>query len=311
MSDLILHQYPESPFSEKIRSLLGYKGLAYRSVTIPVIMPKPDLMPLTGGYRRTPVMQMGADVYCDSALICQVIDRIAPDKSIYPAASLAMSIAAAQWMDSVFFPICVSMAFQPAALATNPLFQDEAAAAAFMADRAKLAEGGRGLLMDLAQAKPQFLAMMENLDRQLQERDFLFGEQPTIADFSAYHQCWFVHQIEAIRDVFAPFSHVLRWFDSMRNFGHGRPTEMQGSEALNIARDAEPATLSATSTTEHDQLAIGDQVEVVPTDYGLQPVRGSLLMSSLDELVIHRQDPQLGALAVHFPRLGFQISKLD
>ncbi|NQV66525.1 MAG: glutathione S-transferase N-terminal domain-containing protein, partial [SAR86 cluster bacterium] len=61
MSDLILHHYPESPFSEKIRLLLGYKQASYQAVAIPVIQPKPDLMALTGGYRKTPVLQIGAD----------------------------------------------------------------------------------------------------------------------------------------------------------------------------------------------------------------------------------------------------------
>jgi len=62
MSEVILHHYPMSPYAEKTRRALGIKKLAWRSVTIPVIMPKPDLMPLTGGYRKTPVMQIGADI---------------------------------------------------------------------------------------------------------------------------------------------------------------------------------------------------------------------------------------------------------
>ena len=65
MSEIILHHYPLSPFAEKTRVALGIKGLAWRSVIIPQIMPKPELMPLTGGYRKTPVMQIGADIYCD------------------------------------------------------------------------------------------------------------------------------------------------------------------------------------------------------------------------------------------------------
>ena len=56
MPDLILHHYPSSPFSEKIRLALGYKKLAWKSVTIPPIMPKPDVLALTGGYRKTPIL---------------------------------------------------------------------------------------------------------------------------------------------------------------------------------------------------------------------------------------------------------------
>jgi hypothetical protein len=50
MPDLILHHYPTSPFSEKIRLIFGYKKLAWKSVIIPRMMPKPDLVALTGGY---------------------------------------------------------------------------------------------------------------------------------------------------------------------------------------------------------------------------------------------------------------------
>ena len=41
--------------------MLGFKGLAWKSVEQPPILPKPDLTPLTGGYRRIPVLQEGAD----------------------------------------------------------------------------------------------------------------------------------------------------------------------------------------------------------------------------------------------------------
>ena len=71
MSDLILHHYPMSPFSEKVRLILGHKQLAWKSVLIPSVMPKPDVVALTGGYRRTPFLQIGADIYCDTALIAR------------------------------------------------------------------------------------------------------------------------------------------------------------------------------------------------------------------------------------------------
>ena len=70
---LILHHFNASPFSEKIRLVMGLKGLNWVSVVIPSIMPKPDLTPLTGGYRRTPVLQIGADIYCDTQLILREI----------------------------------------------------------------------------------------------------------------------------------------------------------------------------------------------------------------------------------------------
>ena len=84
MTELILHHYPASPFAHKARCVLGFKQLAWRSVTVPSVMPKPDVVALTGGYRRTPVLQIGADIYCDTALICDVLEHLRPEPTLYP-----------------------------------------------------------------------------------------------------------------------------------------------------------------------------------------------------------------------------------
>ena len=71
---LVLHHFDQSPFSEKNRVILGFKLLAWKSVRISRVMPRPDLMPLTGGYRRTPTMQIGADIYCDTQIIIRELE---------------------------------------------------------------------------------------------------------------------------------------------------------------------------------------------------------------------------------------------
>jgi len=86
MSELILHHYPQSPFAEKARLLLGFKGLSWRSVLISPVMPKPDLIALTGGYRKTPVLQIGADIYCDTALIAHRLEQEKPGRRCFPKA---------------------------------------------------------------------------------------------------------------------------------------------------------------------------------------------------------------------------------
>ena len=84
MSELILHHYDMSPYAEKIRLALGLKGLPWRSVQTPMVLPKPDHIELTGGYRRVPVLQIGADIYCDTHLITRVLDRIQPEPPLSP-----------------------------------------------------------------------------------------------------------------------------------------------------------------------------------------------------------------------------------
>src|SRR5438552_446502 len=81
---IILHHFDESPFSEKVRIVFGLKNIAWTSVRISRIMPRPDLMPMTGGYRRTPVMQIGADIYCDSQCILRELERRFPEPTLFP-----------------------------------------------------------------------------------------------------------------------------------------------------------------------------------------------------------------------------------
>ena len=123
MSDLILHHYPSSPFAEKIRLVLGYKNLAWKSVVIPQIMPKPDVQALTGGYRKTPILQIGADIYCDTSLICDVLEHLAPTPSLYPEPGKGLARTLAQWADSTLFwaawPTTSGPRARPTCLATH------------------------------------------------------------------------------------------------------------------------------------------------------------------------------------------------
>ncbi len=108
MTTPILHHYDTSPFSEKVRLLFGLKGLAWSSVIIPVIMPKPDFTPLTGGYRRTPALQIGADVYCDTQVILAELERRYPDT---PAVRGGLDWALNLWADRLFFQTTVPVIF--------------------------------------------------------------------------------------------------------------------------------------------------------------------------------------------------------
>lgn len=310
MPDMILHHYPESPFSEKIRLLMAYKRVPYHSVIIPIIMPKTDLMPLTGGYRKTPVLQIGADIYCDTELIARVIDFMSPIPAVFDEGSGSATFA--QWTDQTLFKIAVAVAFQPKALANNPIFSDQEAAKAFAADRAELTKGSNELRMPLAIAHAHFLAHLKRLDNQLTDgRACLFGEDPLIADFSTYHCLWFIHNNEVLRDVFEPFRHLMKWFHRMAAIGPGEPHDMSSQEALAIARESEAEPADKIGGLDPDGLALGDYVSVMPIDYGRNPVEGQLVVSSVEEIAVKREDDLVGEVIVHFPRMGFEVRKLD
>src|SRR6478736_3141665 len=108
--EIILHNYPNSPFSEKVRVAFGIKQLSWRSVVQPVIMPKPDLIPLTGGYRKIPVMQIGADVFCDSQIILRELERRFPEPSIAPHGK-GLPFGLGFWADRQIFQAAVAIIF--------------------------------------------------------------------------------------------------------------------------------------------------------------------------------------------------------
>ncbi len=307
MTDLVLHQYARSPFSEKVRLVLGFKHLAWRAVEIPIVMPKPDVVALTGGYRRTPVLQIGADIYCDSALIVRVLDGLKPQPELYPPV-YPLADALAQWADSQLFWTMIPVAMQPAGLAQNFAGTPPEAMKAFGADRAAMTAGMRR--QTLADASVQLQTWLGRCDNRLaDERPFLLGEQPCIADFSLAHNVWFVWRLPALAQVLAPHRHLLAWFERMRAFGHGeRGGDIDSAQAIEIARSAEPAPAEVDPSLGFER---GEPVTVAAIDYGTDPVAGTLAGLSRDEVAIARDDERAGRVVVHFPRIGFQIRRQE
>ena len=175
MSALILHHYPSSPFAQKIRSVLGFKQLAWKSVIIPSISPNPDLVALTGGYRKTPVLQVGADIYCDTALICDVLEHIQPEPVLYPPHLKGVSRVFAQWADSTLF--WASMAYNLQPKGAEMLFASlpPAAAQAFAEDRKAMSAG-------MVRQRPQdataaYRSYLRRIAHMVEEHDFLFGTE--------------------------------------------------------------------------------------------------------------------------------------
>tara|TARA_S200000501_G_C20791124_1_gene729578 strand:+ start:325 stop:1173 length:849 start_codon:yes stop_codon:yes gene_type:complete len=277
-------------------------------VEIPVIMPKPDLMALTGGYRKTPVLQIGADIFCDTAAICRIIDHLFSDNSIYPESEDALLTAAAHWTDTFLFKLAVAVAFQPKAVANSELFSDQEAAAAFMADRAALSEGSNELSLDLRIAQSHWSLYMRRLDNQLKAAHFIGGDQPNIVDFSTYHCCWFVYNNDSLKSELDQFKALAEWMVRMASFGQGNSEFMTGEDAVGVAKDSVIAPGSGDTYLAEGEPAPGDTVDIMPIDYGFQPTRGELMGSSIDEFVLKRVDERAGEVAVHFPRIGFQIN---
>lgn len=309
MSELILHHYDASPFAEKARLMLGFKQLSWRSVEIPRIMPKPDLTALTGGYRKTPVLQVGADIYCDTALIARRLEAEKATPSLFPEGQEFVAASFAQWADAVVFQHAVTLVFQPESIAVRMGKLPPAAQQAFVADRAALFAGGSASRLPAAQAKLQWPVLMARLQQQLarEEGDFLCGE-PSIADFAMAHSLWFLKGTHVTAPLVDDYPEVAAWLGRVLGFGHGAHSPLSSDEAIAIAREAQPAPLPDEDFSQALGFQVGQQVSVAATDYGVDPVQGELLCVSAEAIILRRQDERAGTLHVHFPRLGFALS---
>jgi glutathione S-transferase len=308
MSELILHHYPTSPFAEKARLLLGFKGLSWRSVTISPVMPKPDLTALTGGYRKTPVLQIGADIYCDTAMIARRLEQEKALPAFFPEGQEMIAASFAAWADSVVFQHAVSLVFQPESIAVRFGNMPPEAIKAFIADRAGLFSGGSATRLSAEQARHQWPTIMARLEQQLQreEGDYLFGE-PSIADFAMAHPLWFLKATPVTSPLVDNYPAVSAWLARVLGFGHGAPSDMTSEEALNVARDATPAALPDEAFEDPNGFKVGQQVVIAATDYGVDPVAGKLMFAGSEELIVRREDERSGVVHVHVPRFGFRI----
>jgi glutathione S-transferase len=308
MSELILHHYPTSLFAEKARLLLGFKGLSWRSVKISPVMPKPDLTALTGGYRKTPVLQVGADVYCDTALIARRLEQEKALPAFFPEGQEMIASTFAAWADSVVFQHAVSLVFQPESIAVRFATLPPEAIKAFIADRTELFSGGSATRLSAEQARHQWPTIMARLEQQLQREqgDFLLGE-PSIADFALAHSLWFLKATPVTSPLVDAYPAVSAWLGRVLGFGHGAFSEMTSGEALDIARNATPAALPDEQFNEPNGFEAGQQVVIAATDYGVDPVAGELMFAGCEELIVRREDERAGVVHVHFPRFGFRI----
>ncbi len=309
MSDIILHHYASSPFSEKVRLVLGYKQLAWKSVTVPAIMPKPDVQALTGGYRKTPFLQIGSDVYCDSALMCDVLEHLQPATTLYPESHKGLARVLAQWADTTLFWAAMAYNLQPKGAMT--MFDSPETAKAFGADRGAMSVGMNRLRPgDAAAAYKSYLRRLANM---LDGNDFLLGSSPCVADFSAYHPLWFTRVcVPLMADILNATPTVLQWMDRMAALGHGTKEKISATEAIAIcAASTGAAAQNDQSFQDEHGIALGSQVSIAAETFGPEATEGELVAATRTRYTLKRVDERAGTVHVHFPRIGYVLKAVQ
>lgn len=302
--EIIFHNYPSSPFSEKVRVAFGIKSLSWRSVVQPVIMPKPDLIPLTGGYRKIPVMQIGADIYCDSQIILRELERRYPTPSLAPQ-NKGAGYALGFWADRQIFQAAVAIIFGE----LGDLVPED-----FRKDRAAMSGGGfdpAALKAAAPMMRDAYRAHTAFLEDQLSDgRAFWGGDTPGLADIHAFMNPWFIANALPHRagELMAEFPNVRAWFERVKAIGHGRSTDMPTAEALAVAKAATSDAKEAVDPHDASGRKPGDRVVVSADDYGRDPMAGTLVFANTHEIAIRREAPEVGEVVVHVPRAGFRLS---
>lgn len=301
--EIIFHNYPNSPFSEKVRVAFGIKGLSWRSVIQPVIMPKPDLIPLTGGYRKIPVMQIGADIFCDSQIILRELERRYPNPSLSPQ-NKGAPYGIGFWADRQIFQAAVAIIFGEIGDMVPEDFKKDRAAmsGSFSSEALKAAVP---MMRDQYRAHTQFLE-----DQLADGRPFWGGQQAGLADIHAFMNPWFINSAlpHRMKEVHAEFPHVQAWYERVKALGHGTSRDMAPKEALAVAKEATSDAKEAADPNDPKRKP-GAKVKVSADDYGRDPIAGEIVFSNAHEIAIKRSDPLVGEVVVHFPRAGFVVTE--
>jgi glutathione S-transferase len=315
MPELILHHYPSSPVSEKVRLVLGHKKLTWHSVEVPPIMPKPDLVALTGGYRRAPVLQVGADIYCDSALICDVLEHVQPEPALYPPALKGVSRIFAQWADTQLFWAAMGYNLQPRGAAHVFAKAPPEVAKAFGEDR-------KAMSSNMVRLRPgdaacAYRSYLRRIAHMVEEHEFLFGLDPCIADFAAYHSLWYTrNRVPPLADILNATPAVNEWMDRMEAIGHGVMEPFSAADAIKVGSAAEPLPaadkLLVDSAFQDDHaIPLGTRVTITAESFGPEPTEGVLLAATRTHYTLERENARIGRLHVHFPRIGYVLRKAE
>jgi glutathione S-transferase len=302
VSDLILHHYPMSPYAEKMRALLGYSGLPWQSCVTREMPPRPVLEALAGGYRKIPVAQDGADVFCDTRIISAEIAARTGRPTLCLAGAPPVAADFARDTDTRMFFACVMHANSLAMMRKVWNSMTLADIGRFAKDRYLMGKEAKVPMIKPQEAGPMLRGHAARIESMLTQ-DFLFGTEPTIADFAAYHGLWFIRDL-AERDLLAGYARLNAWMDRIKAFGHGAHTDISGYQALALANAATPRAIDP---ADRGHPLVGKLVIIAPDDYAAVGTSGILEACASDRYILSRESEATGRVHVHFPREGFEI----
>jgi hypothetical protein len=181
---------------------------------------------------------------------------------------------------------------------------------AFVADRTAMRGGAAR--MASSDATGTYRIYLQRIANMLDGTDFLFGEEPCVADFAVVHPLWFTQErTPALAGILAGTPQVQSWMARMKAIGHGTPGKCSAEEALQTARSSKPVAVQAEVFQDEHGIALGSQVVIASDNFGLEPTPGELVAATSARYTLRRSDDRAGTVHVHFPRVGFTLKKVS
>lgn len=304
--NIILHHYENSPYAEKIRLMFGLGNMEWKSLLSPARPPRPNVDPLTGGYRRIPVAQMGADIFCDTSLIAEEIALLAGNPQLDPANMSAGEIELMKHAEQKAFFAAVAAVPKLRLLVTMWQKLGPLEIVPFIKDRVGMLKGGTQKPIEPEQAQQVIASLLDDLEMKLSDSQWLAGDSPTVVDFSVYHPLWLY--VNFNRKPLSAGENVMRWYKDVSKIGQGQREDVTQAYAFQMAKVSSPRPLPDAALYDTNETPpLESLVKVEPEDYGLVPVTGKLVAITDKRVIIERNTEAFGVLNVHFPRAGYSV----
>ena len=298
---LILHQYDISPFSQKAQKMMGLKELSWQSVEMPMIAPKPDVEALTGGYRGTPVLQIGRDVFIDNWMIARALDEFDASGPAINAQGGLREAALYAWGERLFTPLL------QAALAAYQSEWD----ADFLADRKRVFPDVDFDTLDVSDPdrRSQVRAYLGTVEAQLGlDQDFLGGVQADSCDIHVWGMVWMIHSaLPALMPIVETFPRLTDWYDRVSAMGTGDREDVKIDVAWQSLKDGPARPLPDTPDQEPLAPWVGEVVEIAAGSADRGSASGRLLAVDHEQVVLGVEPISGEAAQVWFPRFGYHL----
>ena len=300
MSVPILYHYPMSPYSEKLRLTMGLLQRPWLSAQVAAYPPRAALAAVVGGYRRIPVLQIGAHIYCDTRL---AFAALMGDESGYLSLT-DRDEALRQWAEQeVFFAvIAASSHYRALRYLTREL--SILGLLRFLRDRIVMKRDASIIQPDAKTGRDVLSSFVSHLDDRLTENAYLSGPEMGYLDLCCFHPLWMACQIDP-RVTTRCSSAVRAWFKKIQDIGHGEfsPATPQ------IIADAIAEQTDFSGGVVEPPYLVAEPVTVRPSDYARDASSGMLVSLDGRRIVLERPLSEGGRVFLHFPRHGFEISR--